>query len=148
MNLRFVKRSSGPLQQPLEVVFGRVEGAGEILALGRFEVQRKHQLVFGAPVGFVEQPDALLKVITRRTIGGRGLVLASCYKIQVRKRKPLRGTGDEIAADVHVIENREDSIVWDGRVEVDEQQSPQIEMDWLLVRFRNQAVGGLLHAVV
>src|SRR5438034_9614152 len=144
MNLSSVERSGGPLQQPLEEFFGRVEGAGEILALGRFQEQRKHKLVFGAPAGVVDERDALLKVLARRTIGGRGLGLASRYEIQLRERQPLRGTGDEIAADVQVIENREDSIVGDRRVEVDEQQSPQIEMDRLLVRFRDQAVGGLL----
>ena len=148
MNLCFVQWSGGTLQQPLKIFFGRVEGAGEIVALGRFQEQRKHQLVFGAPVGVVDEPDALLEVITRRTIGGRGFGLASGCKIQQRERQSLRGIGDEIAADVHVIQNREDSIVRGLHVEVDEQQPPQIEMNRLLVCFRDQAVGSLLDAVM
>src|SRR2546425_13255634 len=100
MNLSFVQGSGGPLQQPLKVFFGRVEGAGKILALGRFQEQRKHQLVFGAPVGVVDERDALLKVITRRTISSRGLRLASRCEIQPRERRPLRATVDESAADV------------------------------------------------
>ncbi len=94
-------------QQHLEILLRRLETAGEILGLGRFEPQREHQLVLGAPRIIREKRHPVFEVGRRGTIGGRGLGLPARRQVQPRGRDPLGIARQQRASDVEVADDFE-----------------------------------------
>ena len=151
MDLRLVERRGGPLQQRLEARFRLVEGAREILALGRFEVQREHQLVVRVASGTASTSAMpLLEVIERRAIGrGRSWPCVPPRDSAARASAARSAIGDEIAADVQVIDDRRRSDrPGPSASKSASSRRPTSRCTGCLLRVRDQAVGGLLHAVV
>ena len=124
-----------PLEQT-ERFLGRGERPIEIPAFGCLQVESEHQLVFGTPRGLVEERDAFREVIQRSAIGGGRLRLSAGGEIQSCNGEPFDGGVDQVRADVQMIDDCEDPIVWSVGVELGKQQTAHIQMDRLFLRLR------------
>ena len=148
MNLGPVECPGRTGEQQAERFLGRVERPVEILTFGRFQAEREHQLVFGAPRGLVEERDAFREVVQRSAIGGGCFRLSAGGEIQSCDGQPFDGRVDEVRADIQMIDDCEDPIVWRVGVEPGQQQTTHIQMERPLLHLRNQVVRGLLDAIM
>src|SRR2546422_208070 len=148
VDLRLVQLRPGLGQETVEVPFRLFEGAAEVLALGRFEMECERQLVLGAPVVLVQQRETGAEVTQRHLKSSRRLGLAPRGQVQTRQREPLGLAGDQAAAEVQVLRDIEETLPGGGGIPALPEEAAHSQVGELLSVLWYERVGSLLDPVV
>src|SRR2546427_805219 len=148
VDLRLVQLRPGLGQETFEVPFRLFEGAAEVLALGRFEMECERQLVLGAPVVLVQQRETGAEVTQRHLKSSRRLGLAPRGQVQTRQRELLGLADDQAATEVQVLRDVEETLPGGGGIPALPEEATHSQVGELLPVLWYERVGSLLDPVV